>query len=303
MNRNLTRRDFLGLCAATVAACLTPNSALAFERDEHDDIIEEALFGRANKSFADSKKSDAKTALECAVYLCLDQMRNDGQTDLDTLREFGVDNLPTLDDIALTHVFVGDHDAYTHMGWHHDYSEVEIEALGEKWNKRWSRRKKLLVDTVNKIYDFGWVDSIRIGALGWFDGTRCDGFAELLYYIHVLGDFQDKIQENIKAGKYRMDLKAIPFAVTEASASNRDFFWDLDEALNLIACEDDAQEEYQKLAQKLDSIATKARRLGTVSTKTSAERFRKNVIETRELLKSELPALLGKVEFFQKVFD
>lgn len=301
MSRNLTRRGFLGLCAFATAS-LIPAPALAFERDEHDDITEEALFGHANKAFMDSKKSDSKTALECAVYLCLDQTKKDGQTDLDTLKKFGVGGLPSLDDIALTNIFTGDHDAYTHMGWHHDYGDIEIEAHGEKWNQRWSRRKKLLVSTVNKTFDFGWLDSLRVGTLGWYDGTRCDGFAELLYYIHVLGDFQDKIQENIKAEKYQMDLKAIQFAAEGASDNNRDFFWDLNEALSLIADGDDAQKEHQKLAEKLDSIASKARHLGTVSTKTSAESFRKYVLETRELLKSELPTLLGKTDFFQKVF-
>lgn len=302
MSRNLTRHGFLSLCAALASLALFPIPTWGFERREHDDITEESLFGHANKTFGDSEMSKAKKALECAVYLCLDQTRTDGQSDLDTLKSYRVRNLPSLDEIALTGIFTGSHDAYTHMGWHHTYKDLRAGNPKEDWGPHWSKRKKLLVDTVNAAFNFGAIDSFRVGVLGQYEGTRCDGFAELLYCIHVLGDFQDKIQENLKRGKYRMDLQAIPFATANANSSNRDLLWDLNEALSTICTGTEAEDEYERFAKKLESISRKARRLGTVSGKTSAESFRKNVLETRHLLKADLPRLLDKVDFFRETF-
>ena len=68
MNRNLTRRGFLRLCWLSLAFLLMPKEIVAYERDDHDDITEEILFGRANPVF-DRKKTGAKKCLESAVYL------------------------------------------------------------------------------------------------------------------------------------------------------------------------------------------------------------------------------------------
>ena len=62
------------------------------------------------------------------------------------------------------------------------------------------------------MFDFGLIDGTGIGLLGLSDETKFDAFAELLYYSHVIGDFQDKIRENLKAEKHTMDLKLLPFA-------------------------------------------------------------------------------------------
>lgn len=300
----MTRRSFLCLCGLCGVALMGAplGRAWAFERDEHDDITEEILFDHANPILGTSEREKAKKALECAVYLCLDQTGGNGESDLETLRNHGVNKLPTLDEMALTGIFNGGHDAYTHMGWHYDYGDLEVETHGEQWQERWLRRKKLLVNTVNTVFDFGFFASKQVGWLGLSDGTKCDAFAELLYYSHVLGDFQDKIQENLRQEKYEMDLKALPFATEGASDDNRDFFWDLDEALRIIANGTDAQSDYEDLSSELDSIASKARRLGTVGTKTKAESFRKYVLQTRQLLKKRVPTLLGKVDFFRNVF-
>ena len=132
------------------------------------------------------------------------------------------------------------------MGWRYDYGDLEVESHGEKWRERWCRRKKLLVNTVNTVFDFGFIDKTSIRLLGLSGGTKCDAFAELPYYSRVIGDFQDKIQENLKAGKCTMDLKALPFATEGASNDSRDFFWDLDESLRAVASGTEAQGGYEK---------------------------------------------------------
>lgn len=299
----INRRSFLCLCGIALMS-LPLSKAWAFERADHDDLTEEVLFGHANKLLGDATQEKAKKALECAVYLCLDQMRGDGDGDLETLRNHHVNGLPRIDEIDLSGINYGQHDKYTHMGWHHNYTDdenLEREYRSGAWQERWVKRKKLLLNTVNAVFDFGLIDEAKMGLFGLSAG-KCDAFAELLYYAHVLGDFQDKIQDNLKNAKYKMDLKAIPFAVEGANDDNRDFFWDLDESLRIIAAGTDAQNDYENLSRKLEKIASPARRLGTVGTKKDAERFRKYVIETRELLKKHVPTLLGNVEFFRNTF-
>ena len=96
------------------------------------------------------------------------------------------------------------------------------------------------------MFDFGLIDGTGIGLLGLSDETKFDAFAELLYYSHVIGDFQDKIRENLKAEKYTIDLKLLPFTTEGAGNDNRDFFWDLGESLRTIASGTEAQGNYEK---------------------------------------------------------
>ena len=301
MIRNLTRRGFLRLCWLSLAFLLMPKESIAYERDEHDDITEEILFGKSNPVF-DSKKTDAKKCLESAVYLCLDQSRSNGADDLSILKDYGVDAVPKLEQIALTGIFYGSHDKYTHMGWHHDYGDTNISTLEEPWEKRWKLRKKLLLNSVNKVFSFGPISSFRINVLGLAEGTKADAFAELLYYVHVLGDYEDKIVDNIKKEKYKMDLLAIPFATRQASKRNRDFFFDLHEALETLFDSSEDRNSYKSLSDTLGSIAQVARSRPAVSSKTGAENFRKDVMKTKRALKKYVPQLLAQEDFFSQVF-
>lgn len=301
MSRNLTRRGFLRLCWLSLAFLLMPKEGFAYERAEHDDITEEILFGKSNPVF-DSKKTDAKKCLESAVYLCLDQSRSNGADDLSILKDYGVDAVPELEQIALTGIFYGSHDKYTHMGWHHDYSDTNISTLGEPWEKRWKLRKKLLLNSVNKVFGFGPISSFRINVLGHAEGTKADAFAELLYYVHILGDYEDKIADNIKKGKYKMDLLAIPFATRQASKQNRDLFFDLQESIEKLFDNSKDPNSFKSLSDKLDNIAQAARSRPTVSSKTGAENYRKDVMKTRRALKKYVPLLLAQEEFFSQVF-
>lgn len=283
------------------AFLLMPKECIAYERAEHDDITEEVLFGKSNPVF-DSKKTDAKKCLESAVYLCLDQSRSNGADDLSILKNCGVDAVPELEQIALTGIFYGSHDKYTHMGWHFDYSDTTISALGEPWEKRWKLRKKLLLNSVNKVFGFGPISSFRINVLGHTEGTKADAFAELLYYVHVLGDYEDKIVDNIKKEKYTMDLLAIPFATRQASKQNRDFFFDLQESIEKLFSSSKDRNSYKSLSDTLGDIARTARSRPTVSSKTGAESFRKDVMKTRYALKRHVPGLLAQEDFFSQVF-
>lgn len=213
--------------------------------------------------------------------------------------------------MALAGGFFGYHDALTHMGWHFDYGRGDAldglayrevkkhvrNGYGEEWPKRWKRRKQLLVNAVAHLLEFGLIERAR-AAIGWSDGSRSDAFAELLYCVHVLGDYEDKIQDNLKKGKFEMKLLAIPFAVKGASKDNRDLFWDLEEAVGILFDNGRTREEYEQLSYELEKRAEMARRSTTVASKTSAETFRRHVLQTKRILKQHVPGLLTKSAFF-----
>lgn len=299
----LTRRQFLGLSMGVLSLALLPGEGLAFERLEHDHIFEEAIFGQAGKRFKDTTREDARRALESACALCLDQMEGSGADDLQWLgKSYKVLDVPSMEEIDLCGFgWKGYHEQYTHMGWHYDYSDIgSIGSMDEPWENRWQRRKRLLQDTVNKVFDFGFLEEAQTGLLPFYDGTRCDAFAELTYYIHVLGDYQDKVQDNLEKGAYGKELLAIPFGVKDASDGNRDLFYDLSESLGRLF--DDSLSGYQKLKDEIDTIAADARAIGEVRTKTKAERQRKCILKLRRTLRQNLPGLLEQTDFFRGVF-
>lgn len=310
MKGSISRRLFLKACIFGSLALFLPRPAYSFNRSEHDEITEEILFGHKYGGGENSKKL---RGLESAVYLCVDQKGGNGANDLQRLAQLGVPNLPKLEKFALTHIFYGSHDAYTHMGWDFDYSDPagdkrsSLEGLqqidyGDDWPERWQLRKNLLINSVAHLLEFGVIDRMR-AAMGWANGTRCDAFARLLYCIHVLGDYQYNVQENIKKGVYEVNLLAVPFAVEGASADNRDLFWDLEEAVKDLFDNEGTRERYERLEFDLRKRAKIARGKVAVSSKSSAESFRKNIILTRRLLKKHLPGLLARTSFFNEVFS
>ena len=295
MKKLVARLVGAALLSLALSIIFVPTPAAAFERADHDDMLEEAIFGRANVILGDA--SDSKSALESAVYLCLDQMRSNGQHDRETLVEYKVPNPPTIEEIDLSSIFYGDHDGYTHRGWHYDYGDQEV--LGEKWEPRWQNRKRLLQNTVRTVFDFGFFENVKM-TFGIYEGTKCDAFSKLLYYVHILGDYQDAIQENIEKENYKMDLAAIPYATKNAGNNNRDLYWDLSESLETLF--KDEGDDYERLVEEIDARANRARSIGEVRNKTSAEAFRKNVISLRRCIKKYVPDLLRKSDFFNTAF-
>ena len=152
------------------------------------------------------------------------------------------------------------------------------------------------------MFSFGPISSFRINVLGLAEGTKADAFAELLYYVHILGDYEDKIADNIKKGKYKMDLLAIPFATRQASKQNRDLFFDLQESIEKLFDNSKDPNSFKSLSDKLDNIAQAARSRPAVSSKTGAENFRKDVMKTKRALKKYVPQLLAQEDFFSQVF-
>lgn len=162
------KRVFLVLL--TIIMCASDSASVyAFNRTEHDTYMHKVLFG-PYKTTVSLNNDNRVEALECASYLCIDQFNGNGEKELEALKQLGVSNLPdSIKEIDYS-AFGSNHRRTTHRGWDEDayITSTEIE--------RWKKRKAILINTVDWIFDFDENTSKR------------DSFCAIIYYIHILGD-------------------------------------------------------------------------------------------------------------------
>ena len=164
------------LILAILTVSLSGRYCLAHSRQEHDKILDRILFG--SEYGLPGSWTEKVDALHRASFLAVDQYNGNGQEDLDALRAYGVSSLPrNISAIDFDGNYT--HRQYTHMGWDHTY-----------YNDRahWSERKRILVNTVGEVFNF---------TTEWSSDThhfeynrRAQNLAALIYYIHLLGDYQ-----------------------------------------------------------------------------------------------------------------
>lgn len=159
-----------------------------------------------------------------AVYFALDYTsaeshQKNAATRMQTIGQLGVDT-PMLIEIAT----LGGryHEKYSHLGW--SYTNYDSDTM-----KKWTRRKKLLVDVVNKIFSFSDFDEsltnnctkienqklpyyYTIGdKLALAIGSKAYSMSAILYYTHILGDWENNTETT--AGT-RMPLSEIKSDLT-----------------------------------------------------------------------------------------
>ena len=109
------------------------------------------------------------------------------------------------------------HERDTHMGW--DYKSYNSDV-----NQSWVKRKKILVNTVNCIFDFSYLDiqftnicsNIEINTNpSQFTGiqkkvlatsSKARSFAAIIYYTHILGDIDNN---SSRTSATRINIEAL----------------------------------------------------------------------------------------------
>ncbi len=273
-----------------------PVSVLASNRMEHDKQLERIVFGRENY-YASQPKNQKKAveALECAVFLCIDQYNNTGNNDLRTLKEYGVPGLP--ENINAINYTAGyDHRKYTHIGW----VPIMHPEKGE-----WNIRKEILLSTVNKVFDFGLFTDVNILGLKPAYTPQCDAFSALLYYIHILED----LAALKDYGQYKLEgAYVLPLARAHADTNSPDILWDLTTLYfpNLFSKSVKESFEYNELMQKSGSLAQSARslvqRTGGIYNEERFLEYKNYTLEFLLLLQDYIPRLLRKESFFTSIF-
>ena len=144
------------------------STVFACDEKQTDMYVTQILFGNS----AQSKKADENVKmLMSALYLCSEQCDNSGQDKVDYLKERRVFGIPSLKNL---NVKSNDLMQCSHKKWEYEFSPAQ---------KTQANRKKVLLNTVNKVFDFGLVNN-------WFSSKegKCNSFAALLYYSHILSD-------------------------------------------------------------------------------------------------------------------
>ncbi len=141
----------------------------ACNEDQSDTYVAQILFGASALSYESDETFDL---LMDALYLCSEQADNSGADELKSLKSSKVSRLPSIDTINVNSASLL---ACSHTAWEEEYL-ADAEAK--------NARKKILRNTVNKVFDFGLINN-------WFnsDEGQCDSFAALLYYSHILADY------------------------------------------------------------------------------------------------------------------
>lgn len=156
----------------------TPCFSFACDEKQSTDYITQILFGDDAYSY---ESNESVTMLMDALYLCSEQSNGQGQDKYAFLKGKRV-YLPSFLSINIEEsALLG----CSHNGWDHVYA-LDKEAQ--------RNRKKLLQRTVNSVFDFGTFNN-------WFGSSsgKCNSFAAMLYYLHILSDYLADDPEASKA--------------------------------------------------------------------------------------------------------
>ena len=289
------------ICALLLALCTLLNGSMAFahSRKEHNKDLADVLFGSADGVH---RKSDEFKMLHTATYLCLDQFNGQGEDaagsnnndnqGLGYLRKHGVSNLPKR--IAeIDYTSNGDHRSATHRGWEHYY--------GENDKAHWPIRKEILLNTVEKVFNFSILPR-KIFGITISDSEIGNSFAAILYYVHLLGDAKLATKDDVTP---KVSAVMIPFAREHAYEQNPDIPYEMIKHFDILFASQRNSNSYSMFRSNLVNVASKARGLvgrGGIRTNEMAIEYNNYIDEFMKVLQDYVPKLLKKEAFFTKVF-
>jgi hypothetical protein len=183
------------------------------------------------------------------------------------------------------------HRNFTHKGWDFNYQLSHNEDPAN-----WPVRKRILLLTVNEVFDFGLFSGSWFGVDN-FD-AKCNSLSALIYYVHIIGDhIYDSSYKNItQAPLYRPNDDKNPGIIPEVinhckilfenTPGNKRVYRDFMTQLNLI----------------LDRVKPFVNSEGGINSQEKYEVYHKCAEDLMDLLTSNVPKLVKNEQFFLKVF-
>lgn len=279
-----------------IALIIFSSSVFAHQKAaQHDKELMSVLFEPGFSKYKSTKVKNAVNALEAASQLTIDQFGGTGKDNFLLLKEYGALGLTwSFSDIDYSvdidnnskKISASTHRKYTHQGW-----DIEEIGFGTKNAVSfWKKRKKVLLNTVNTVFDFGaFSNSLR------FD-PKCDAFCGLVYYVHILGDYDE-------ADNYKKLALVIPLA---GRNDKYDMISQLKKHLDVLFSDHKESSEYKTLIRDLDSIEKSASKIyrstGGVNTDQEFEEYQKCSKDLMKALQNHIPTLLKQESFFSEVF-
>lgn len=266
----------------------------------HDQWLEESLFGK--KYTGDNR--DKLDYLENASYVTIDLCNNaakESNKQYQNLKNFGIFGFPSTIKEINSPGGGSAHRQYTHLGWNKKY-ETTTNKSGITWSaKKFTIRKKILTATVDKIFDF---QPLIPNSIKYYIGysKQCESFAELVYYIHLLGDHREmqSFKDFNDNYVYLLEL-ANDGEAKEHCAVIPSIIYCLEGIVT-----DKKSDDYKKLMNKLHKLNAEASYLSyhrrSTLTDGQFDLYKEHVLDVFSALKEHLPPILKKEPFFKKVF-
>ena len=152
-----------------IGIMLFNNMVYACDEQQTNTYVSQILFGYNASRY---QSDDGTKMLLNALYLCSEQADGLGQEKIDFLNTKRVIGIPSLKELDINSKYLQD---CVHIKWEDIYS-------GD--SKIQSRRKQVLLNTVNTVFDFGFFEEL-FGR----NSEKCNSFSALLYYSHILADY------------------------------------------------------------------------------------------------------------------
>ena len=179
------------MAAFVFSLCFT---SFACNESQTNTYVTQILFGDSALSMAENENAKMLTS---ALYLCSEQSDNQGQDKRKLLKEKKVPGVPSLSKLNIPGSGLS---KCSHNSWEYVYEDAP---------KNQASRKQVLRNTVNKVFDFGFISNV-FGS----KGGKCNSFCALLYYSHILADYLD---EDPSETETVIDGRSVPPYTGEAS--------------------------------------------------------------------------------------
>ena len=293
------RALFVGPFATLIILTNTLTCFAHPQASDHNKELEAVLFEDGYSKYkSDEIKNDVQ-AIEYASYLAIDQFGGNGENQYNLLKKMKMGGLPwkfsTIDyseDLTGSgkQINANTHRMYTHQGWERDYS-----AKGKAVEKFWTARRKVLMGTVNSMFDFSTF------TLFGYD-EKCESLAGIIYYVHILGDYNEA--DNYKKISLLTDLAGRDNANDDDK--DYDMITSLKGYIEILFADQESSTDYKDLMDGLDDIADDAgalvKSVGGVNSDEEFEEYHQYADDIMELLVEHMPTLLKNEEFFKNVF-
>ena len=285
-----------------LSASFTMNAA-AFTADEHDKIMLNVLFG---EGYSKNQSSDIKkyiNELTEASYFTIDEFNQGDALGESTeirykkdLKDFKISGWPnkfndidykiSLDDGK--HISANSHHKYTHQGW-------DIEFGPSKANAFWSKRKSILLSTVNDILGF-----YKLPFRDYNINVRC--ISGIIYYVHILGDYK-------AADKYAKIKLLVPLADKNRgkNTTTAGIIDDLEiYTKTLFEKDQTSSPKYKALMKSYTDLRAKAVKLqsthGGINTQEEFDQYHQIAVDLLTALTDNMPDLFRELDYFKSKF-
>lgn len=158
-------KRIIALTSALIIALSFPATAYGCNEEQTENYVSQILFGDNSSKYASSDKGKA---LISAMYLCCEQSDGSGENELNYLKAQKVSGLPSIDKIDVKRAALYD---CSHRHW--EYTSITNSKLQQQ-------RKKVLQNTVNKVFGFGFLNKNK---------KISNSFSAMMYYSHILSDY------------------------------------------------------------------------------------------------------------------